>query len=107
MVYRRRHQSGPRTDFFRGRRAFAEIRPEDYDRLRDIVLDPKTLPATYDRWRERTENEKRDWKRRGRLAVSVQIDAEKLLAFCDRKGIQANVNAFHVFLEAGVRPVGS
>jgi len=103
--YRRQRPLGPKVGLL-DRRPFAEIRAEDYSALYDIVRDPGTLPGSYDHWRERSEHQKRDWKRRGKLAVSVPIDAEKLLAWCARNGVQANVDAFHMFLEERVRRKG-
>jgi hypothetical protein len=100
----RRSRFGPRSDPIH-RHAIPWFGPEEYARICQIVLDPRSFPFEYDRWRETAERDERYWKRRGELVVRVKIDPDELLAWCAERKVEPNRNAIETF--AFERTVGT
>lgn len=98
MAYRRRVSRPPRTDFGH-RHGIPWFSPENYARIREIVIDHEDLPLSFDDWRERAENQKSYWNRRNDLAVPVDIDPDQYVAWCGAQGFDPRRNFLKRYAE--------
>ena len=60
----------------------AWFRPEQWDLLRSVSADPDVLEATYGEWEKLARRSIQDLARQGILARKVDVDVERLQAWC-------------------------
>ena len=73
-------------------------RREDYQRIREIVVDGSKFPAEFDEWRETAKKQVKDAKLAGLIIKAVFIDPDDFLAFCNETEIQCDGEAKAKFI---------
>jgi hypothetical protein len=74
------------SEYVRTATGIAWYRAEDWQRLRDIAVDPELLARTYHEWVGIAERAINELESRGVLIERVPVDAEELIAWCRREG---------------------
>ena len=68
----------------------AWYRREDYQRIREIMLDGPTFPAEFEVWEKTAQKQLVDAKAQGVDTVSIILDPDEFLTFCREKGFLPN-----------------
>lgn len=66
---------------------------QDYPRILHIMADVEVLPPTYEAWRKRADQIKREITKQGGIAVEAIIDPATLPAWCAARGLNVDANA--------------
>jgi hypothetical protein len=68
-------------------------RPEQWQRVRDVATDSEELEATYTEWLQQAEEKLAALKRTGLRVEKVDVDSEKLILWCNERGLENNGEA--------------
>jgi len=68
-------------------------RPEQWERVRDIAADSDEFEDSYVVWLQLAEEKSRELKGRGLRVEKVDVDSEKLIRWCNQKGLENNGEA--------------
>ena len=71
----------------------AWYRPDDYDRLREILVDGAKLPASYDMWRISAEQVATTVSQSGVDVVRVTLEPDVFAAWCGARGLTTDGTA--------------
>jgi hypothetical protein len=64
-------------------------RRDSYPLIREIMDDKDTLPVDFDEWEKTAENERARAKREG-VVVTVFLDPDEFITFCNEQKISPN-----------------
>jgi hypothetical protein len=68
----------------------AWYRREDYQRIRDIMLDGPTFPTEFNVWETTANQQLTESKAKGIDLIPIIIDPDEFLTFCKEKGYLPN-----------------
>jgi hypothetical protein len=68
------------------------------------MLNLGDFPLDYDKWRERTEDSERYWKRRGKLVVRHVVNLDDFLAWCSGQGVDPDGRFLDAYAERQISP---
>jgi len=70
-----------------------------YDRARELFNDSKSMPATFEDWKALVKRELEEIRHAGNIALRVEFNAKKFMAWCNSRGLQPNSEARTSFTE--------
>jgi hypothetical protein len=73
--------------------AIVWYRPEQWQRVRDIAADSDEFEDSYAEWLQLAEEKAKELKRRGLRVEKVDVDSEKLILWCNERGLENNGQA--------------
>jgi len=73
--------------------AIVWYRPEQWQRVRDIATDSDELEASYIEWLKVAEEKLKELRRSGLRVEKVDVDSEKLILWCNERGLENNGQA--------------
>jgi hypothetical protein len=73
--------------------AIVWYRPEQWQRVRDIAADSDEFEDSYVEWLQLAEEKAKDLKGRGLRVEKVELDSEKLILWCNERGLENNAKA--------------
>jgi len=73
--------------------AIVWYRPEQWQRVRDIAVDSDEFENSYVEWLQVAEEEARELKGRGLRVEKVDLDSEKLILWCNERGLENDAKA--------------
>src|SRR2546422_567893 len=73
--------------------AIVWYRPEQWQRVRDIATDSEELEASYIEWLKVAEEKLKELRRSGLRVEKVDVDSEKLILWCNERGLENNGQA--------------
>ena len=65
----------------------------DWPRIREIMIDPDSLPPTYEKWLYRANKIVQNATHKGIVVYKVQIDPKAFPAWCRSRGLNIDGNA--------------
>jgi hypothetical protein len=65
----------------------AWYRPEQWERLRELVVDPEVIENTYEEWAHMAEEKMGELLKAGIEVWKVPVDVEELHAWCELQGL--------------------
>ena len=68
-------------------------RPEQWQRVRDIAVDSDEFENSYVEWLQLAEERARELKGRGLRVEKVDLDSEKLILWCNERGLENDAKA--------------
>ena len=68
--------------------AIVWYRPEQWQRVRDIAVDSDEFEDTYFEWLQLAEERTEELKGRGLRVEQVDLDSEKLILWCNERGLE-------------------
>ena len=71
----------------------AWYRPEQWQRVRDIAEDSDEFEESYDEWLQIAEEKAKELQGRGLRVERVDVDSEKLILWCNERGLENNGQA--------------
>ena len=77
----------------------AWFRPEQWEHLREVAVDPDILERTHGEWEKLARQMIKDLARQGILARKVDVDVERLQAWCaeHQRPLDASARACYAF----------
>ena len=73
--------------------AIVWYRPEQWQRVRDIATDSDEMEASYIEWLKVAEEKLKELRRSGLRVEKVDVDSEKLILWCNERGLENNGQA--------------
>jgi len=73
--------------------AIVWYRPEQWQRVRDIADDSDEFEDSYVEWLQIAEEKAKELKGRGLRVEKVDVDSEKLILWCNERGLENNGEA--------------
>ena len=73
--------------------AIVWYRPEQWQRVRDIATDSDEFENSYVEWLQLAEEKAKDLKGRGLRVEKVDLDSEKLILWCNERGLENDAKA--------------
>jgi hypothetical protein len=73
--------------------AIVWYRPEQWQRVRDIAADSHEFEDSYVEWLQLAEEKAKELKGRGLRVEKVDLDSEKLILWCNERGLENNGQA--------------
>ena len=73
--------------------AIVWYRPEQWQRVRDIAADSDEFEDSYVEWLELAEEKAKELKGRGLRVEKVDLDSEKLILWCNERGLENDAKA--------------
>jgi hypothetical protein len=70
--------------------AVAWYKPNQWQRLREISEDREQLEETHGEWQILAEKALKDFAARGLPVTKITVDTEKLLLWCNERGLKVN-----------------
>lgn len=70
--------------------SFAWFQPQEWQCLKDTVDDPESLDDSYQQWRHNAERAITELRANGEQVKKISIKINKLLAWCELKGLKPN-----------------
>src|ERR1700682_5862543 len=68
--------------------AIVWYRPEQWQRVRDIATDSDEFENSYIEWLQLAEEKAKELKGRGLRVEKVDLDSEKLILWCNERGLE-------------------
>ena len=68
--------------------AIVWYRPEQWQRVRDIATDSDEFENSYVEWLQLAEEKAKELKGRGLRVEKVDLDSEKLILWCNERGLE-------------------
>jgi len=68
-------------------------RPEQWQRVRDIATDSDDFERSYIEWLQQAEEKFAELQRTGVRVEKVDLDSEKLILWCNKRGLENNGEA--------------
>lgn len=68
----------------------AWYRPEQWERLRELAVDPEVIENTYEEWAHMAEEKIGALLRAGIEVWKIPVDVEELRAWCEKQGLPLN-----------------
>jgi len=65
-------------------------KPEQWQRLREIVDDPDDIEDTHEEWKKGANKAISEFQSQGIQVKKVSINVEELLAWCNERGVPVN-----------------
>lgn len=72
-------------------------RPSDFDRIKSLLGQPDSIPATYEQWLIKVNKVIDLCERSGQIPIKVTIDPDELIAWCRIKNIPLDRIAQNLF----------
>src|SRR5258708_22190970 len=72
---------------------FAWYRPAQWERVRDISSDVDDLEDTYEEWLRLAEQKLAELRAAGLRVEKVDVDSERLILWCNERGLEINAQA--------------
>jgi hypothetical protein len=73
--------------------AIVWYRPEQWQRVRDIAADSDEFENSYVEWLQLAEEKAKELKGRGLRVEKVDLDSEKLILWCNERGLENDAKA--------------
>ncbi|HLO00247.1 MAG TPA: hypothetical protein VK208_17440 [Pyrinomonadaceae bacterium] len=73
--------------------AIVWYRPEQWQRVRDIAADSDEFEDSYVEWLGLAEEKAKELKDRGLRVEKVDLDSEKLILWCNERGLENDAKA--------------
>lgn len=73
--------------------AIVWYRPEQWQRVRDIAADSDEFENSYVEWLQLAEEQAKELKGRGFRVEKVDLDSEKLILWCNERGLENDAKA--------------
>ena len=73
--------------------AIVWYRPEQWQRVRDIAADSDEFENSYVEWLQLAEEKAKELKSRGLRVEKVDLDSEKLILWCNERGLENDAKA--------------
>ena len=73
--------------------AIVWYRPEQWQRVRDIAADSDEFEDSYLEWLQLAEEKAKELKGRGLRVEKVDLDSEKLILWCNERGLENDAKA--------------
>ena len=73
--------------------AIVWYRPEQWQRVRDIAADSYEFEDSYLEWLQLAEEKAKELKGRGLRVEKVDLDSEKLMVWCNERGLENDAKA--------------
>jgi len=73
--------------------AIVWYRPEQWERVRDIAADSDEFENSYIEWLQLAEAKAKELKDRGLRVEKVDLDSEKLILWCNERGLENDAKA--------------
>ena len=73
--------------------AIVWYRAEQWQRIRDIAVDSDDFENSYVEWLQLAEEKARELKGRGLRVEKVDLDSEKLILWCNERGLENDAKA--------------
>ena len=73
--------------------AIVWYRPEQWQRVRDIATDSEEIEDSYIEWLQLAEAKAKELKSRGLRVEKVDLDSEKLILWCNERGLENDAKA--------------
>src|SRR4051794_4034876 len=81
----------------------AWYRPQDWNRLREISVDPEAMEESHAKWLESTNRTLRVLQKKGHRVRRVIVNLDELLDFCRREKMQLDARARSQFVADRIR----
>jgi len=73
--------------------AIVWYRPEQWQRVRDIAADSDEFEDSYIEWLQLAEEKSKELQGRGLRVEKVDLDSEKLILWCNERGLENDAKA--------------
>jgi hypothetical protein len=77
-------------------------RPEQWQRVRDVSIDSEKLEESYRDWLELAESKFAELKSRGLRVERFYVDSEKLIRWCNERGVENDAKARSQYAAEGL-----
>jgi len=84
---------------------FAWYRPAQWQRVRDISTDADDLEDTYEEWLRLAEAKFAELKAGGLRVEKVDVDSERLILWCNERGLEMNAQARSRYAAEALREI--
>jgi len=82
------------------------FRRDDYNRVRDVMVDAHALPASFDVWLIHAENMWQEILRLGAVPIRIHIDVDRFLAWCKHRNTRPDCSARKTFASEIAQTLG-